>query len=213
MFQNLVSYFFPDIQKEEFKKFSILAATFSLVIGTYWLLRLLKNTIFIKIAFPEELGWVAHQGRLFQPLAKFWSPFVVLAVVLIYSKLVDLFKKHQLFYIICSFYGFIFFNLSMVLLVKDLFGAAYIGKWALGLAGWVSYFAIESFGSLLPALFWSFTISITETDSAKRGFPLIVAFAQYYLLPVFLFAQLWAWYIISCQLFRQVKWLVTKLQQ
>ncbi len=178
MLRTLVFYFFPDIQKEEFKKFSILAGTFSLVIGTYWLLRLLKNTIFIKIAFPEELGWVAHQGRLFQPLAKFWSPFVVLAVVLIYSKLVDLFKKHQLFYIICSFYGFIFFNLSMVLLVKDLFGSAYIGKWALALAGWVSYFAIESFGSLLPALFWSFTISITETDSAKRGFPLIVAFAQ-----------------------------------
>lgn len=178
MFTHAVNYFFPDLKKDETRKFSLLAVTGFFVIGTYWLLRLLKQTIFFKIAFPMELGWQAHQGALFQPVAKFWSPFVVLATVLIYSKLVDLFKKHQLFYIICSFYGILFGSIAAVILVKEWYGAQVLGKELLALVGWVNYFSVESFGSLVVALFWSFTNSICTTDSAKRGFPLIVSFMQ-----------------------------------
>ncbi len=90
MVQALIHYFYPHLKKDELKKFSILSFIFFLIIGTYWILRLLKYTIFLKIAFPESLGWLPQQGRLFQPIAKSWSPFVVLALVLIYSKLVDL---------------------------------------------------------------------------------------------------------------------------
>jgi ATP:ADP antiporter, AAA family len=178
MMSNIILYFYPDLKKDEVKKFALLSAIFFLIIGTYWLLRLLKNTIFLKVAFPACLGWDPQQGCLFQPIAKFWSPFVVLVMVLIYSKLVDLVKKHQLFYIICTFYAFIFAGCAAVLLAKDLYGAEQLGRFSLAAMGWLSYFAIESFGSLVVALFWSFTNSITDSDSAKRGFPFIVAMAQ-----------------------------------
>jgi AAA family ATP:ADP antiporter len=178
MVNSVIQYFFPDLKHDETRKFGLLAITGFFVIGTYWLLRLLKQTIFMKIAFPMELGWPDHQGVLFQPMAKFWSPFVVLATVLIYSKLVDLFKKHQLFYIFCSFYGILFGAIAGVILVKELYGAQVLGRDILAIAGWVNYFAVESFGSLVVALFWSFTNSICTTDSAKRGFPLIVTFMQ-----------------------------------
>src|SRR5438874_439517 len=108
MITKTVRYFFPDLRHEEIKKFGLLGLIAFFAVGTYWLLRLLKQTIFFKIAFPAALGWAEHQGALFQPTAKFWSPFVVLVTVLMYSKLVDLVKKHQLFYIICSFYGTLF---------------------------------------------------------------------------------------------------------
>ena len=178
MLKRLVRYFYPDIEDHELRKFILLGLTFFLIIGTYWLLRLLKNTIFLKVAFPEALGWVPHQGRLLQPVAKFWSPFVVLVAVLLYSKLVDIFKKHQLFYVICSFYAVIFAAIAGVLLYKDWYGLTCIGCGPLALTGWLSYFAIESFGSLVPALFWSFTNSISDSNSAKHGFPFIVAMAQ-----------------------------------
>lgn len=178
MVSSVIHFFYPDLKKDEIKKFGLLSIIFFLIIGTYWLLRLLKNTIFLKVAFPECLGWAPQQGCLFQPIAKFWSPFVVLVMVLIYSKLVDLVKKHQLFYIICSFYAFLFAGFAGILLLKDLYGAEYLGKFALGAMGWLSYFTIESFGSLVVALFWSFTNSITDSESAKRGFPFIVAMAQ-----------------------------------
>ncbi|HEV2601312.1 MAG TPA: Npt1/Npt2 family nucleotide transporter [Candidatus Babeliales bacterium] len=178
MLAPMINYFFPDVKKEETRMFGLLAITGFFVIGTYWLLRLLKNTIFYTVAFPVELGWPAQQGTAFQPLAKVISPFVVLAVVLIYSKLIDMFKKHQLFYIICFFYGTLFAIIGSIIAIKDVYGAQVLGREVLAITGWFSYFAVESFGSLLPALFWSFTNSISTTDAAKRGFPLIVTFMQ-----------------------------------
>jgi AAA family ATP:ADP antiporter len=178
MFTRCINIFFPDLKPEETRKFGLLAIAGFFVIGAYWLLRLLKNTIFYKIAFPVELGWPAGQGALYQPTAKFWSPFVVLVVVLIYSKLVDLFKKHQLFYIICSFYGILFAGIAAVVGIKELYGPQALGKDLLALTGWINYFSVETFGSLVVALFWSFSNSISTTDAAKRGFPFIVAFMQ-----------------------------------
>lgn len=178
MLTSLVHYFYPDLQKEEIKKFSLLSLTFFLIIGGYWLVRLLKNTLFYKIAFPESLGWLPSQGRLFQPIAKFWSPFVVFILVLVYSKLIDLFKKHVLFYIICSIYAIIFGGITTALILRNMYGDAFLGKYLLAMLGWVSFFAIESFGSLVVALFWSFTNSICTTEQAKSGYPMILAAAQ-----------------------------------
>ncbi len=178
MVQNVVRWFWPDLKDSEIKKFGILSIAFLFTIGTYWMLRLLKDTVFFKIAFPEALGWAPHQGGLFQPLAKFYSVFVVIFMVLIYSKLVDLFEKHKLFYIICSFYAVIFGTITVLLVIRDFHGDIALGKNVLGALGWVSYFAIESFGSIVVSLFWAFVASVTDTDSAKRGYPFIIAGAQ-----------------------------------
>lgn len=178
MLSFLIHYFYPDLQKEEIRKFSLLSLAFFLIIGGYWLVRLLKNTLFYKIAFPESFGWLPSQGRHFQPIAKFWSPLVVFALVLVYSKMIDLFKKHVLFYIICSTYAVIFGGITVALIFRNVYGDAFLGKSLLALLGWVSFFAIESFGSLAVALFWSFTNSICTTEQAKSGYPMILAAAQ-----------------------------------
>jgi ATP/ADP translocase len=178
MLTPVIHYFYPDLDKDDIKKFSLLSLAFFLIIGSYWLLRLLKTTLFYKIAFPESLGWAASQGRLFQPMAKFWSPFVVFVLIMIYSKLIDIFKKHILFYIICSVYAIIFGGITIALITRDIYGDAFLGKTLLASLGWVSFFATESFGSLIVALFWSFTNSICSSDSAQKGYPLIIASAQ-----------------------------------
>lgn len=178
MLNSMIHYFFPDLKQNEVKKFGILSFTFFLIIGGYWLVRLLKNTLFIKVCFPEDLGCLPNEGLKNQPIAKFWSPFVVFALVMVYSKLVDMYKKHTLFYIICGVYTALFGTFTAALFLREMYGNAFFGKTFLGLLGWVSYFTIESFGSLIVALFWSFTNSITASDSAKRGYPLIIAFAQ-----------------------------------
>lgn len=179
MFAHIINFFWPDLTVHEQKKFSLLGFMFFLIIGSYWLLRLLKNTIIYKVAFPVSLGWPADQGRLMQPVAKFWSLWVILALVFLYSKLVDWFEKHTLFYLLISIYVLLFSGITAVLAFRHFFGDAFLGKNLLAAIGWVSYFAIESFGSLIVALFWSFTHSITATDSAKRGYPLIASLAQF----------------------------------
>ncbi len=178
MFNSIVRFFWPDIKDAEIKKFGILAATLFCSIGSYWLLRLLKDTVFMKIAFPVQLGWEQEQGALFQPLAKTLSPLVIIFCVIIYSKLVDIFEKHKLFYVICSFYVVLFGIISTLLAIRDVSGDEALGRTLMAAVGWISYFSIESFGSITIPMFWSFVISITDSESAKTGFPFILVGAQ-----------------------------------
>ncbi len=178
MINSIVRFFWPSLKDDEIQKFSILSATFFFIIGGYWMLRLLKDTVFFKIAFPESLGWAPGMGGQLQPTAKTISVFVVIGMIVIYSRLVDLFKKHQLFYIVAGFYACIFATITGLLVMRDLYGDPFLGRTVLAGIGWVTYFSIESFGSLMVPVFWSFCISMTDSESAKVGFPLILAGAQ-----------------------------------
>ena len=51
-------------------------------------------------------------------------------------------------------------------------------SWATTGLGYVWYVFVESFGSLVVALFWAFAADTTDPTSAKRGFPLVVAIGQ-----------------------------------
>lgn len=44
--------------------------------------------------------------------------------------------------------------------------------------GYLFYLFVESFGSLVIALFWAFATDTTQAGSAKKGFPLVVAIGQ-----------------------------------
>lgn len=179
MITKLIQYFYPDIQKSEIKKIGLLALAFMLTVGTYWLMRLLKDVVLYKLAFPVSLGWSSDAGRLWIPTIKTWSPLFVLVLVLLYSKLVDIFEKQTLFYIITTFYMAIFSIMTVVLLLKNMYGEQFLGKYILAATGIIGYLFTESFGSLVVALFWSFTVSSTTSSQAKRSFPFIVAAGQF----------------------------------
>jgi ATP:ADP antiporter, AAA family len=180
MIISIIQYFWPSISKEDARKFGLLALGLLCLIGCYWMLRILKDIIFFKIAFPEYLGWAAKQGTKFQPKAKIYSLFVVFCSILAYTPLVDRFKKHQLFYIVGSVYAFLFACVAGVLYANQLgmLGTDDFARTVLATTGWASYFSIESFGSVMIPLFWAFVVSITKTEAAKVGFPIIVAGAQ-----------------------------------
>ncbi len=155
-----------DLSGEEFKRFGMLSIAFLFIIGTYWLMRPLKDTIFMSLVGEFYLNW-----------AKIVSWIFIIPTVMLYSKLVDLFEKHRLFYVITSFYG-LFFILVAYLLAHPTIGIANpaTDKWRI--LGWVVYVGIESFGSIVVALFWSFVASTTDTAAAKRGYAVIVSGAQ-----------------------------------
>ena len=179
MITSLIQYFYPDIHKDEIKKVSLLAVAFLFTIGTYWLMRLLKDLVLYKLAFPTSLGWSHDTGRLWIPTVKTLSPIFVLVLVMIYSKLVDLFEKHKLMYVIATFYMIIFSAITVILFLKHQHGEMFLGSTLLATSGILGYLFTESFGSLMVAVFWSFTISASTSDQAKRAFPFIVAAGQF----------------------------------
>ena len=94
-----------------------------------------------------------------------------------YGKLVDMVAKQKLFYIICGSYA-VFFSIAAYLLTHPTIGLANTVASPKRFLGWAFYLAIESFGSLLIALFWSFVASNTPVETAKKGYGLIIFGAQ-----------------------------------
>lgn len=179
MISSLIRYFYPDIKKEEVLKFGLFAAVLFFILGSYWALRLLKDVLIFKLAFPVSLGWATGYGKDLVPYLKMATPWIVAAVVmLVYTPLLDRIEKHKLFYVFCSFYAFLFGLTSIALFVLKSFGPEYIGAYPLAALGVAVYFATESFGSLVIALFWSFAVSCNRSEEAKRAFPFMIAVAQ-----------------------------------
>lgn len=150
----------------ELRKFFTLAGIFFLIIGTYWTLRPIKDSIFMSVV-GKELLWGA----------KLVSLLAVGPLVMLYSKLLDIFHRHYVFYILVFAYAL------LALLFAWGFAHPEIGlpnavASSSRLIGWAWYVYVESFGSLVVALFWGITTDVTAPESAKRGFPMIVLFGQ-----------------------------------
>jgi len=169
-----------NMTKEEFRKFLLLSFPLMLILGPYWMLRAMKDEI-----FNDLVGFTQ-----WQPVAKIVSVLVVAILLILFSKLVDKVKKDKLFFVVCFFYGALFlataYMLSMyyinpesISLNQNSFFYPLV-SWIPGkFFGWFSYLTLESFGSIAPnALFWAFVASTVTTESAKRGYGMILFFTQ-----------------------------------
>lgn len=152
--------------REELQKFGLLALIFGLLIGTYWALRPMKDSIFFAIV-----------GVDYQPYAKMLSLVVIVPLIILYGKLIDAFPRHKVFYVLTSLYAVAALAFAFFLMNPEM-GLANAAASPSRIIGWLWYVYVESFGSLLVALFWAFTTDITEPDSAERGFPFIGLFGQ-----------------------------------
>jgi len=171
-FQWLCKFNFGDFEKEEFKKFLRMGLIFALIIGVYWTLRSLKDSIFIQLV-----------GKFQLPFAKTISVLALLPLVIFYTKLLEKTSREKMLVILPTFYGvtILGFSLAMSFIQGRTEEIASISTfYAMGLKslGYFWYLFVESFGSLVVALFWAFAADTTEPSHAKRGFPLVVAIGQ-----------------------------------
>jgi len=171
-FQWLCHFIFGDFEREEFKKFLRMGLIFALIIGVYWTLRPLKDAVFIQLV-----------DKLHLPYAKTVSVLALLPLVMFYTKLLERNSREKMLIILPAFYGIAVLCFAALMTVAQASPeqiaarslVPYLATKALGY-GW--YLFVESFGSLVVALFWAFAADTTEPSSAKRGFPLVVALGQ-----------------------------------
>lgn len=155
---------FGTFEKQEFQKFLRLGVIFALIIGVYWTLRPLKDAIFIQLVDKMHL-----------PYAKTVSVLSLLPLVIFYTKLLEKTSREKMLVILPCFYGAGVLVFSALMFIIQ--GATEISNW-MHVVGYIWYLFVESFGSLVVALFWAFATDTTEQTSAKRGFPLVVALGQ-----------------------------------
>lgn len=154
------------MEGDEMLKVMWLSTTLFFVVGGYWLLRSLKDPIISTIDGVESI-----------PLAKIASLFVVFGLVVMYNKLLDIYPKHHLFYMMGCAYGLIFGIISL-LLMHPTIGLANTEADPSRLLGWVSYVTIESFGSMVVQCYWALVNASVDVNFAKKNFGIIVAGAQ-----------------------------------
>ncbi|BED91782.1 MAG: ATP/ADP translocase [Candidatus Improbicoccus pseudotrichonymphae] len=156
---------FGKFEEKEFRKFLRMGIIFMLTIGIYWSLRPLKDSLFSQLA-----------GAINLPYAKTISLIFMIPFVALYTNLLDRFKKEKLLTVMPCVYGVVIslYAIFVWLFQKGAIQPSVITK----MMGYVWYWFVESFGSVVVALFWSFSTDVTRSNSAKQGFPLVVALGQ-----------------------------------
>lgn len=113
-------------------------------------------------------------GTTFVPNAKLISLCVLIPLILLYSKLVDWFRRHHLLYWFTLFHGilgiFFYFILS-----HPVYGIANTAASPDRAAGWLFYFFMESFDAFFSTTFWAFADSINKPNDAKNYYGFIVS--------------------------------------
>jgi AAA family ATP:ADP antiporter len=171
-FQLICRFNFGNFEKEEFKKFIRMGVIFALIIGVYWTLRPLKDAVFIQLV-----------GSLQLPFAKTVSVIALLPLVMFYTKLLEKTSREKMLIILPTFYGATILCFSLLMMLaqgtkEEIASRSILAFAGTKVLGYSWYLFVESFGSLMVALFWAFAADTTEPTPAKRGFPLVVAIGQ-----------------------------------
>jgi AAA family ATP:ADP antiporter len=176
LFQSAVRPLFGNFEREEFKKFLRMGLCFTFILGSYWTMRVLKNSLFSALV-----------GAAYIPYAKTISLIILIPLLMVYSRLLDTYSREKTFYFLSLAYACATIGFALLLLhptigqaAKDIIalrtGFAFYGTKILGYA-W--YVFVESYGSLIIALFWAIASDTTVPESAKKGFSFVVAFGQF----------------------------------
>ena len=132
-FEEVFTRLYGKMSFEEKLRLIWLSSTLFFIIGGYWLLRSLKDPVIATICGVEYI-----------PKAKMLSVLVVTVLVFVYNKLIDMFPKHQLFYIVGGFYATLFTVIAVALALPATSSLSIYNTEPspYRLLGWISYLSL-----------------------------------------------------------------------
>lgn len=152
-----------DLDKKDLFKIFLLSLAFFCVIGSYTVLKELKDILFVLFVGKAYLGRV-----------KWISMFMLIPATMLYAKLVDSMSR---FHLLC-FYSGLYGIVGIII-------AYFLGDPVMGLEntvadssrifGWFIYLFYEGAVPFVVSLFWSFSNSVTSPETAKKGYTLMIA--------------------------------------
>ena len=169
------------VDKHERLKFLLLTLAFAFVIGSYTIAKELKDSIFVSIV-----------GKDYLPTAKLLVIFLLIPAALIYSRIVDLFRRYQ----VLAFYSLLY---GLVLAIFTfLLGHSTIGLYntqtsSHRLFGWFFYFILEGYSPFVVSVFWAYLNSVSSPNEARNCYPIMVAGSKV----GGIITALFAWYLLD----------------
>lgn len=170
------------VDKSERIKLLFLTASFFFVVGSYTIIRELKDAVFLSVVGEDYLPW-----------AKIASMLILIPAILFYSFLVDKLRRYQLL----IFYNFLYGSVGLIFVY-------FLGNSSIGIAntdtspyrifGWLFYFFVEGYSPFVVSVFWAFANSITSPEAAKKNYALMVSGSKV----GGMLAAAFSWYLFSC---------------
>lgn len=161
-----------DVQNEvhyyERLKVIFLGATFFSIIGSYTIIKELKDSLFMNIV----------GGKEYIPFAKLLMIVGLIPIVLCYSKMVDQVKRYQLLCLFACMYSLIGFACAGVVAYYGVGVENTSNSLIYWIFGWIYYFFVESFSPFVLSVFWAFLSTIITPESAKRNYGTLISYSK-----------------------------------
>lgn len=152
-----------EIEPHERIKLLFLSLAFFFIIGSYTLVKDLKDAIFMSMV-----------GREYVPIAQALAMIILVPAILVYSQLVDRIRRYQLMALYSFVFG-IFGLLIAYFLGNPLIGLSNTDSSPYRIFGWLVYFYGEGFSPFVVSVFWAFANSINSPGAAKSNYGFIAA--------------------------------------
>jgi len=154
---------FLEAERSEWWKFVLLSVTFFLIIGAYTILRDIKNSVFIGLV-----------GKEYIPKARMIVLFLLVPAILFYAKLVDRIRRYYLLIVYSLIYAICCLILAFFV-YNPTIGISNTDQSPWRLFGWIFYFVVEGFSPFVLSVFWAFSNSINNPNSAKKNYGFMVS--------------------------------------
>lgn len=152
-----------DVEPHERLKLLFLSVTFFFIIGSYTIIKELKDSIFVAVVGREYINY-----------AKPLSMLILVPAILFYSLLVDRLRRYHLLYVYSILYGIVGLIFAF-LLQHPTIGLINTQASPHRLFGWLLYFFYEGYSPFMVGVFWAFANSITNPEEAKKNYGLMVS--------------------------------------
>jgi ATP:ADP antiporter, AAA family len=139
-----------DFDRRELPVVILLFLFFFLIIAVFQILKPLKNGLFIE-----------NYGAETEQFAKLGNIAVAALGVLAFSWLYSRVRRHQLIYVLCSFF--------IACFAVFIWALAHPEPWSI----WGFYFLGDLESTLMVAAFWAYATDLASSDQAKRLFGVV----------------------------------------
>ena len=157
MISSIISLLWGSLNKRELRKFAIFSLTLFFIIGAYWPIKTLKDSLFLIII----------KNKFYLTHAKILSICFIFPLMYGYSLLLNRFKRSHVLFYVSMFYTIfgVLFSLCFAFVSNT---------WIIWSACWLFYLYSESYISLGYSIFWSLVNDSNTSQEAKKGYGIIL---------------------------------------
>jgi AAA family ATP:ADP antiporter len=152
-----------DFGTHEWTKLILLAIAYFFIIGSYSILKPIKTSVFLGLV---GIDW--------QPFSRYISLAVIFPSGLLYSRIVDKYKRHQIFFTIIGIYAVLCIVFT-ILFADPIHGIKNTTTSPYRIVGWIFEIFMDLYSAIVVSTFWGYANSVSTPNFANKSYGIMTA--------------------------------------